>query len=504
MALVLPRWRFLNLQSLLLGVGFLLLIGISATTIYLIERSVIDNRELAVTLSVEDKLSDILLTVRRAESSQRGYLLTNDTTYLENFRDAEPETGRALDDLRALAESTATGKATLDRIAALVDGKFREMRRIVDLNETGRRAEAMMQVREGAGRRIMTELREAIEQAIDAEGELASVRAETSRRTNAWLLIVTLAGTVLIIGIGAVSVALVQRNHRRAEIARQELAGTNANLERIVEYRTADLTEANEEIQRFAYIVSHDLRSPLVNIMGFTSELEALRQDIFAELDKLRADVAALKNEAEAAEEKEASTQLGRDFDEAIGFIKTSIANMDRLINAVLRLSREGRRQFNPEMVDMNALIGGIVDTVSHRAAELQATLRVEKLPPVETDLLAAQQIFGNLIDNALKYGRHDEKLHIDIRGRLTATHAIYDVQDNGRGIDPADFQRVFELFRRAGKQDRPGEGIGLAHVRALVRRMGGTMGLNSEPGKGSTFTVTLPRRWTGDKRSTP
>jgi hypothetical protein len=236
--------------------------------------------------------------------------------------------------------------------------------------------------------------------------------------------------------------------------------------------------------------------------MGFTSELEALRQDIFNELKKLRAEVATLNGQAAAADEDGTSAQLGRDFDEAINFIKTSIANMDRLINAVLRLSREGRRQFNPEMVDMTALIDGIIQTVSHRAAELQATLRVVELPPVETDPLAAQQIFGNLIDNALKYGRDGENLQIDIRGRLTPSHAVYEVQDNGRGIDPADFQRVFELFRRAGKQDRPGEGIGLAHVRALVRRMGGTMGLTSEPGKGSTFIVTLPRRWAGDKRS--
>ena len=150
----------------------------------------------------------------------------------------------------------------------------------------------------------------------------------------------------------------------------------------------------------------------------------------------------------------------------------------------------------------MDALIGSLVETVTHRAVELQATLRVESLPAVETDSLAAQQIFGNLIDNALKYGRDDEKLQIEIRGRLTATHAIYEVQDNGRGIDRSDFQRVFELFRRAGRQDRPGEGIGLAHVRALVRRLGGTMGLTSELGKGSTFTVTLPRRWSVANRS--
>ncbi|WP_147292644.1 sensor histidine kinase [Undibacter mobilis] len=503
MPIALPRWRFLNLQSLLLGIGFLVLVGISAATIYLVERAATDSRELATTLSVEDKLSDILLTIRRAESSQRGYLLTNDAAYLDDFRDAEPETHETINELRSLSVASATRKSTLDRVAELVDGKFREMRRIIELNEGGRRPEALAQVREGQGRRLMIQLRDVIEEAIEAEGELAGVRAETSRRTNSWLLIVSLAGATLIVGIGAMSMSLVQRNYRRAEIARQELAGTNANLERIVEYRTADLTEANEEIQRFAYIVSHDLRSPLVNIMGFTSELEALRQDIFQQVEKLRAEVATLKGEAEAAQETEASVQLGRDFDEAIGFIKSSIASMDRLITAVLRLSREGRRQFNPERVDMNGLISGIIETVSHRATELNATLRVEELPPVETDLLAAQQIFGNLIDNALKYGRDDANLEIHIRGRLTAAHAIYEVQDNGRGIEPADFQRVFELFRRAGKQDRPGEGIGLAHVRALVRRLGGTMGLTSEPGKGSVFIVTLPRRWVGDNRST-
>jgi hypothetical protein len=112
------------------------------------------------------------------------------------------------------------------------------------------------------------------------------------------------------------------------------------------------------------------------------------------------------------------------------------------------------------------------------------------------------EQIFANLVDNALKYGREGEPLHIEIMGRTSGTNAIYDVRDNGRGIDPGDHARVFELFRRSGPQDRPGEGIGLAHVRALVRRLGGTMGLSSTLGQGSTFTVTLPRRWTPGNRS--
>ena len=175
---------------------------------------------------------------------------------------------------------------------------------------------------------------------------------------------------------------------------------------------------------------------------------------------------------------------------------------MDRLINAVLKLSREGRRQFSPETIDMNGLLTTISETVAHRTVELGAALTVDPLPTVETDRLALQQVFANLIDNALKYGRAGESTRIDVTGRTEGTKVVYDVRDNGRGIDPHDHQRVFELFRRSGPQDRPGEGIGLAHVRALVRRLGGTMTLSSELGKGSTFTVTLPRRWSVEKRS--
>jgi signal transduction histidine kinase len=301
--------------------------------------------------------------------------------------------------------------------------------------------------------------------------------------------------------IGAISVYLVQRNSRQRDAAQSELASNNANLERIVEYRTADLQEANEEIQRFAYIVSHDLRSPLVNIMGFTTELEALRKDIFDRVAQLQQDVAKLQPDAAASDDNSVEV-LGKDFDEAIGIIKTSIARMDRLINAVLKLSREGRRQFNPEQIDMGAVIQAIVESVSHRATETGTQIQVTDIAPVESDRLAIEQIFSNLVDNALKYGRTDGSGHIDIVGRQTPTQVAYDVRDNGRGIDAKDHQRVFELFRRAGPQDRPGEGLGLAHVRALVRRLGGHIALSSELGKGSQFTVTLPRHWTQDRRS--
>jgi signal transduction histidine kinase len=299
--------------------------------------------------------------------------------------------------------------------------------------------------------------------------------------------------------LAAISILLVRRSARARDDAEASLRDNNLNLEATIDERTADLREANDEIQRFAYIVSHDLRSPLVNIMGFTSELEQLRDDIFKRVAALRhasaspAPVAAGETEPVLEEEDK---QLAQDFSEALEFIKSSIAKMDRLISAILNLTREGRREFEPVPIDTRELIEAIVTTVAHQAAEAEARIRIDPLPQIVSDRLALEQIFSNLIDNALKYLKPGVPGDISVRGRTKLGFAIFEVADNGRGIDPKDHQRIFDLFRRAGAQDKPGQGIGLAHVRALVRRLGGTISVSSELHCGSTFTITLPINW--------
>ena len=275
----------------------------------------------------------------------------------------------------------------------------------------------------------------------------------------------------------------------------------NLNLEATVDERTADLREANNEIQRFAYIVSHDLRSPLVNIMGFTSELEQLRNDIFRRIAALASPALVAADNAELVLEGD-DRQLSQDFSEALEFIKSSIAKMDRLITAILNLTREGRREFEPVPIDTRELIEAIVTTMAHQASEAKAEIRIAPLPNIVSDRLALEQIFSNLIDNALKYLRPGVPGDITVRGRTKLGFAIFEVADNGRGIDSKDHQRIFDLFRRAGTQDKPGQGIGLAHVRALVRRLGGTMSVSSELHNGSTFTITLPLAWTAGNRN--
>ncbi|MCJ2073636.1 ATP-binding protein [Methylobacterium sp. J-030] len=241
----------------------------------------------------------------------------------------------------------------------------------------------------------------------------------------------------------------------------------------------AELRESNEEIQRYAYIVSHDLRAPLVNVMGFTSELEATRLDMRAALDG--------HPQAE---------RIDTDFEEALGFIKAAVNRMEGLIAAILKLSREGRRQFRPERLDMTALLQGLADANRHQAEAARAVVTIAPdLPPIVADRLAIEQIFGNLLDNAIKYLDPSRPGRIAVTARSAGPRGIcFSVTDNGRGIAERDHARVFELFRRSGTQDRPGEGIGLAHVKALVRSFGGRIEIRSQLGEGTTFNVTLPR----------
>ena len=120
-------------------------------------------------------------------------------------------------------------------------------------------------------------------------------------------------------------------------------------------------------------------------------------------------------------------------------------------------------------------------------------TITIDPLPTFRSDRIALDQIFTNLIDNAVKYLTPETKGLIEVSGEWTTSGVIVRVKDNGRGIDPQDHERVFELFRRAGPQDQPGEGIGLANVRAIVKRLDGTIVLQSSLGRGCIFAVDLP-----------
>jgi signal transduction histidine kinase len=348
------------------------------------------------------------------------------------------------------------------------------------LYEAGKTAEAIALLDKDTGRTLM-------KQASDMQAEenrLLVLRFEAFKSAGRGLLYVALLDTLLAVGLAAFIFVSSRRSTQAIEKARAELEEANIELETRVSERTADLRAANAEIQAFAYVLGHDLRAPLVNIVGFASELESLRSRLLGRA----------KGEGRACDEEREKAALAREFDESVGFIKAAAAKMERLINAIFKLSRDGRRELKPERIDMVALVEGVAASLAHQAQAGGATIEIGELPTTTSDRLALEQVFSNLLDNGLRNLRRDAPGRITISGRETGSGVVYEVQDNGRGVDPADHQRIFELFRLARRQDGGGEGIGLAHVRSLLRRLGGTIELRSEPMRGATFTVKLPR----------
>lgn len=491
-------------QIALLSAGFLVLVAISITSIVLVNKARNDSRRVIHTVEVESQISTVLLDIRRAESAARGYLLTTQQKFLTEHESAVEKIPSGVEKLAGLTRDSPVQIENIKRLREAVELRLIEFTKAIDFVKQNNIPGGIAMLRDGSGN------------AVQRVGEIAaSMRAEEDRlfqmrtveadRSQTLAAVVTTAGSGLVLLLAGASIFLVRRSTRARDDAEQQLRDNNLNLEATVEERTSDLREANEEIQRFAYIVSHDLRSPLVNIMGFTSELEELRSDIFSRIARYSRAAAIAPavpepigeaDPADAPELQAEDKQLSQDFSEALEFIKSSIGKMDRLISAILNLTREGRREFQPVAIDTRELIEAIISSVAHQASESDTQIRVEPLPNIVSDRLALEQIFSNLIDNALKYLKPGVPGDILIKGRFKLGFVIFEVADNGRGIDPKDHQRIFDLFRRAGLQDRQGQGIGLAHVRALVRRMGGTINVSSELHEGSTFTLTLPARW--------
>jgi PAS domain S-box-containing protein len=268
----------------------------------------------------------------------------------------------------------------------------------------------------------------------------------------------------------------VQRDiteRRRAEVLLQRSA--------------AELRETNEELKSFVYSVSHDLRAPLVNVKGFTAELERTLQEAL----KLIESFAHILSE----EKRDKLDQLLReDVPESVLFIGSAIARMDGLISAMLKLSRFGGRELCPEPVDFAALMRLLLATFAHQVEQKRVTVTIGALPVIVADKMAMEQIMGNLLDNALKYLEPGRPGELEITAEQTEQETIVRVKDNGRGIAPDDIPKIYEIFRRLGSQDIPGEGMGLAYVKALVRRHGGRIWCESEPGTGSIFSVSFPR----------
>ncbi|HIH04195.1 MAG TPA: PAS domain-containing protein [Methanoregulaceae archaeon] len=227
----------------------------------------------------------------------------------------------------------------------------------------------------------------------------------------------------------------------------------------------ADLQRSNEELQRFAYVASHDLQEPLRSIVSFSQLLE-----------------------------RRYKGKLDADADEFIGFIVEGGNRMQRLIMDLLRVSRIETTAKPLKPTDAGAVVAGAIRLLDSPLREAGATLEIDDLPVVRADAAQLEQVFVNLIGNAIKYRRPDVPLEVRISARRERGGWELAVQDNGIGIEEEYFDRIFQMFQRLHTYDEfSGTGIGLAVVKKIVERHGGTIRVESTPGEGSTFFFTLP-----------
>ncbi|HEY6012175.1 MAG TPA: PAS domain-containing sensor histidine kinase, partial [Nitrospirota bacterium] len=287
-----------------------------------------------------------------------------------------------------------------------------------------------------------------------------------------------------IVRIAHVSRDITER--KKTEQALRESEERYQQLSEQLSQSNEELQEINQELKAFMYSAAHDLRQPLVNIQGFTSEL---RRSV-GEVQTMFAAVADRCSPEERA-------QLARFFSENIMdsevFIRASVERMSSLINALLKLSQAGHRTLKPELLCMNALMRSLLAGFEQQIRKKNAKVTVGDLPDLVADRTAMEQIMGNLLDNAVKFLVPERPGRVEVSGAKTEGGITYHIRDNGCGISADDMPRLFHLFRRLGRQDTAGEGVGLAYTKALIKRHGGRIWCESEVGVGTTFSFAMP-----------
>lgn len=440
-----------------------------------------NNISISNTMQTISLIQDLNRELLAAESSQRGYLLTQDLEYLEPYR----KTLIVVDDLlMQLSESTTElpqQKTRFESLYFYVRNKINDMQRTVELTDSDKVKAAIRQVKTDEG----IELMRAISLLIDEmeNDELASlernkkVAADNREFILTTLLFANAIGLMLSLGI----FYIWYRNSSQVAELNQELAQANSELEDKINIRTQALMQYSEELQRsnreleeFAFVASHDLQEPLRKIRAFGDRLQ-----------------------------QKFSAELGESGSDYVMRMQAASKRMSALIDDLLSFSRVTTKQHPFVSVDLNEVMGRVLDDLDYAIEDAGARLHIDPLPTIDADASQIAQVFMNLLTNSLKFHLVNERPTITVSCITNqASLQVDDTRqwccirfaDQGIGFEAQYADRVFNLFQRLhGRDEYSGTGIGLALCRKIIERHGGVVTADSEPGTGAVFTILLP-----------
>lgn len=467
-----------------------------------------------------------------SQSNLRAYVLTRNELFSRELTQGSQAIDTELAKLEQMLSDNPKQRERFARVVERARARLTYESWIVGLIKNGEQERVDAELQNLSGQPIMEALSAEISSFRDSEEKLDAERLAALQRSNQTQNSLLLAGLLVNVGIGALAASMFSREisgriqvvtENTQRISRGEalpslVAGSDeireldeqfhlladhlksAQLrERIyqeaIERRAEELSRANldlaqknQEIEMFVYSVSHDLRSPLVNLQGFSRELDMAR----GELDRL------LASDLSPEAQKRARVLTQRDMTESVQFIQTAVTRLSHIIDALLRLSRAGSVEYRPKQVELSPIIARIVEAMRGTITARGAEVSILPLPAVWADPTAIEQIFANLIGNAVNYldPQRPGKIEIGTTDRkvdgIEDASTLY-VKDNGLGIATAYLPKVFAIFQRLHSNVAAGEGVGLALVRRVVERHGGKVWVESTEGVGSTFFVSLP-----------
>jgi signal transduction histidine kinase len=448
------------IKQLLTSIGMVAAMTLLASIAYLsytrTEHFVTSSRWVDHTYTVLIQLDKVTADIKEAESSERGYLLTNDLHFFRLYEEAAQRLPADMKNLQRLTVDNPLQQRQVAAFNARVQDKIDSIHAIIHTKRENQRlaTDPVFLDMLDKGKEIMQDIRIQATSILNTEQTLLRQRLKAmedeATSTRQWILLGNLLAACMLL----LSFWLLIKEIQNRALAQRKAEATASQLE-----------ITNRELESFSYSVSHDLRAPLRAIDGYSR--------MFEEDYKDKLDDEGLR---------------------LLSVVRSNSRKMGQLIDDLLQFARSGRKQIEAEPINMPTLINEVWQEVTADQMAHHTELELHPLDTVYADRALIRQVLINLLSNAVKYSKTKPAPKVIVRSSHNRDMVTYEIEDNGVGFDMRYYNKLFGVFQRLHSADEfPGTGVGLAIVQRIIVRHGGHVWGKSILGEGSVFGFSLP-----------